>query len=98
MDRAPNGVVRVRANNPSPYTLDGTNTYVVDGRWVIDPGPADEAHIDAIVTAADRIEGIVVTHDHPDHTEGIPLLSSRTGVELSAPDSGPFEVIPTPGH
>jgi glyoxylase-like metal-dependent hydrolase (beta-lactamase superfamily II) len=98
MDRAPNGVVRVRANNPSPYTLDGTNTYVVDGRWVIDPGPADESHIDAVVAAAGDIEGIFVTHDHPDHIEGVPLLESRTGLSLSPPDAGPFEVIPTPGH
>ena len=40
-DRDPEGVVRVRAPNPSALTLDGTNTYVV-GRWVVDPGPADD--------------------------------------------------------
>jgi hypothetical protein len=40
-------VVRVRAPNPSPLTLDGTNTYVVGG-WVVDPGPAVERHLDAV--------------------------------------------------
>jgi glyoxylase-like metal-dependent hydrolase (beta-lactamase superfamily II) len=94
--------VRVRADNPSPYTLDGTNTYVVDGGWVIDPGPADEAHIDAVIDAAGDVAGILLTHDHPDHSEGAPLLSERTGDEVVKPSGGdligPFEAIATPGH
>ena len=48
VDADPEGVVRVRASNPSPLTLDGTNTYVVDGRWVVDPGPADASHLSAV--------------------------------------------------
>ena len=94
--------MRVRADNPSPYTLDGTNTYVVDGGWVIDPGPDDPAHIDAVIAAAGEVKGIVLTHDHPDHAEGAPLLSSKTGVEVVRPSGdshvGPFEAIATPGH
>ena len=65
-DRAPDGVVRVRAANPSPMTLEGTNTYVVGG-WVVDPGPADPAHLDAVLAAAPGgVEGILLTHGHPD--------------------------------
>jgi glyoxylase-like metal-dependent hydrolase (beta-lactamase superfamily II) len=102
-DRAPEGVVRVRAPNPSPYTLDGTNTYVVDG-WVVDPGPADEGHVDRVLDAAGgRIDGIVLTHDHPDHSEGAPALAERAGgLPVERPSGGdrvgPFETIATPGH
>ena len=45
--RHPRGVVALTANNPSPLTLDGTNTYIAAG-WVVDPGPADAAHLDAV--------------------------------------------------
>jgi glyoxylase-like metal-dependent hydrolase (beta-lactamase superfamily II) len=101
-DRQPDGVTRVRANNPSPYTLDGTNTYVVDG-WVVDPGPADEAHLERVVAAAGgTVAGIVLTHDHPDHAEGAPALAERTGVGVERPvgghSVGPFAAIATPGH
>ena len=100
-DRVPDGVVRVRADNPSPLTLDGTNSYVVDG-WVVDPGPADERHLDAIVAAAGEVEGIVLTHGHSDHAEGAEPLAARSGAEVLRPRGGervgPFEVIATPGH
>jgi glyoxylase-like metal-dependent hydrolase (beta-lactamase superfamily II) len=96
----PNGVTRVRASNPSPLTLDGTNTYVVEG-WVIDPGPDDPAHLDAVL-AVGPVEGIVLTHSHPDHAEGAPSLARRAGVEVVQPRGGervgPFEAIATPGH
>jgi glyoxylase-like metal-dependent hydrolase (beta-lactamase superfamily II) len=103
-DRSPDGVVRVRADNPSPYTLDGTNTYVVDGGWVIDPGPRDATHLDAVLAAAGgAIAGIVLTHDHPDHAEGAPLLSERAGgAPVRRPAGGemvgPLRAIATPGH
>jgi glyoxylase-like metal-dependent hydrolase (beta-lactamase superfamily II) len=101
-DRVPDGVTRVRANNPSPYTLDGTNTYVVE-RWVIDPGPDDEQHLDRVMDAADgQVAGIVLTHDHPDHSEGAESLADRAGVDVARPtggeNAGPFEAIATPGH
>jgi glyoxylase-like metal-dependent hydrolase (beta-lactamase superfamily II) len=101
-DRLPDGVARVRAPNPSPLTLDGTNTYVLDG-WVVDPGPADAGHLDAVMDAAgEGMAGIVLTHDHHDHSEGAPELAARAGVEVTRPEGGervgPFEVIATPGH
>jgi glyoxylase-like metal-dependent hydrolase (beta-lactamase superfamily II) len=101
-DRLPGGVARVRAPNPSPLTLDGTNTYVLDG-WVVDPGPADAGHLDAVMDAAgEGVAGIVLTHDHHDHSEGAPELAARAGVEVTRPEGGervgPFEVIATPGH
>ncbi|MEA2466316.1 MAG: hypothetical protein QOJ57_442 [Thermoleophilaceae bacterium] len=100
----PTGVIRVRAPNPSPLTLDGTNTYLAGG-WVIDPGPDDAGHLDAVEAAAAGrgIEGIVLTHSHPDHAEGADALAARAfGVDVVRPSGGdqvgPFEVIATPGH
>jgi glyoxylase-like metal-dependent hydrolase (beta-lactamase superfamily II) len=102
-DRAPPGVVRVRADNPSPITLDGTNSYVVEG-WIVDPGPADEGHLAALLEAAgDEPAGIVLTHAHPDHAEGAPALAELAGeAPIAAPrdgeEVGPFRAIATPGH
>ncbi|MEX2196484.1 MAG: MBL fold metallo-hydrolase [Thermoleophilaceae bacterium] len=101
-ERTPSGVRRVRAGNPSLLTLDGTNTYVAAG-WVIDPGPADSAHLDAVMDAAGgRVEGIVLTHDHADHSEGAPVLSAIAGASVHLPEGdgeiGPFRSIATPGH
>ncbi len=102
-DLDPEGVVRVRAPNPSPLTLDGTNTYVAGG-WVVDPGPANERHLDAVLAAAGgRIDGIVLTHSHPDHADGAGPLAERAGtVPVVAPGEGeqvgPFTAIATPGH
>jgi glyoxylase-like metal-dependent hydrolase (beta-lactamase superfamily II) len=84
-------------------TLDGTNTYVVES-WVIDPGPDDEAHLRAVLDAAGGpLAGIVLTHDHFDHSEGAERLAAMAGgVPVLHPgtgdDGGPFEVVPTPGH
>ena len=96
----PPGVTRIRAQNPSPLTLDGTNTYVAAG-WVVDPGPDDGAHLEAVL-AVGPVEGIVLTHSHSDHAEGAPSLAERAGVEVVRPRGGdhvgPFEAIATPGH
>jgi glyoxylase-like metal-dependent hydrolase (beta-lactamase superfamily II) len=97
-DRDPNGVVRVRAPNPSALTLDGTNTYVV-GTWIVDPGPADRSHLDAVRAAAvDGVEGVVLTHGHADHADG----AAELGVPVLRPGegetAGPFRALATPGH
>jgi glyoxylase-like metal-dependent hydrolase (beta-lactamase superfamily II)/8-oxo-dGTP pyrophosphatase MutT (NUDIX family) len=79
------GVLRLTAPNPGMMTGPGTNTYLVGGGphngWaVIDPGPDDPAHIDAIMRAAPgEIRQILVTHTHRDHSPGAALLKARTG-------------------
>lgn len=73
------GIRRIIARNPSPFTLHGTGTYVL-GRGsvaVIDPGPADPAHIDALLAGlqGERITHVLVTHTHLDHSPGCRLLA-----------------------
>jgi glyoxylase-like metal-dependent hydrolase (beta-lactamase superfamily II) len=97
-DRDPLGVVRVRAPNPSALTLDGTNTYVV-GAWVVDPGPVDEGHLESVRrVAAGGIEGVVLTHSHPDHAEGAASLGAPVTLPLEGETVGPFRALATPGH
>jgi len=83
-------VRRVLCNNPGMMSGPGTNTYLVgiDEVAVIDPGPEDEGHTDAIVGAAgaDAIRWILCTHTHPDHSPGVPALQERTGAEVLAFD------------
>jgi glyoxylase-like metal-dependent hydrolase (beta-lactamase superfamily II) len=77
------GVVRLVANNPSPFTFKGTNTYLIgtDTLAVIDPGPRDSAHTAAIMRAAAGrpITHILITHTHRDHVDGLPDLLAATG-------------------
>lgn len=73
-------VRRLTCPNPGVMTGPGTNTYLVgvDEVAVIDPGPDDEGHLDAIAAAGgDRIRWIVVTHTHPDHSPGAEPLRKR---------------------
>jgi glyoxylase-like metal-dependent hydrolase (beta-lactamase superfamily II) len=97
-DRDPEGIVRVRAPNPSPLTLEGTNTYVV-GHWVVDPGPDDAAHVDAVRAAAGgEVEGVVLTHGHADHAEGAEQLGAPVLRPGEGEEAGPFRALATPGH
>jgi glyoxylase-like metal-dependent hydrolase (beta-lactamase superfamily II) len=79
-------VRRIVAPNPGPFTGPGTNTYLVgiDEVAVIDPGPDDEGHVDAIVGAAmrERIRWIALTHTHPDHWPATKRLADATGAEV----------------
>ena len=61
MSLVPGGVTLILADNPSAMTLEGTNTRVFDDGTVIDPGPDDEAHLEAI-TAVTKIRRILITH------------------------------------
>jgi glyoxylase-like metal-dependent hydrolase (beta-lactamase superfamily II) len=96
--RDPEGVVRIRANNPSALTLDGTNTYVV-GTWVVDPGPDDADHLAAVrAAAAEGIDGVVLTHGHADHAEGAERLGVTVRTPREGETAGPFDALATPGH
>jgi glyoxylase-like metal-dependent hydrolase (beta-lactamase superfamily II) len=82
------GIRRVIAENPSPFTLYGTGTYILGtGKVaVIDPGPADPAHIAAIVAAVEgeTISHILVTHTHMDHSPGCRLLQAQCDAQTYA--------------
>ena len=82
------GIRRIVAENPSPFTLYGTGTYVV-GRGevaVIDPGPADSAHIAMLLEGlqSESISHILVTHTHTDHSPGCRLLQEHTDAKTYA--------------
>jgi glyoxylase-like metal-dependent hydrolase (beta-lactamase superfamily II) len=103
MEGVTRDVERLTAPNPGPMTLQGTNTYVVgrDPAVVIDPGPDDAGHIDAVRAAAEARGGIgtvLLTHYDGDHAEGV----ERLGVEPTRPADGDvvagLTVIATPGH
>ena len=96
-------IARLTAPNPGPMTLEGTNTYLLgsDPCLVIDPGPDDESHAEAIRAAAAQRGGIgavLVTHGHGDHNAGAPLLEAEL-VELADGETyGPLTALATPGH
>ncbi|MEV0944322.1 MBL fold metallo-hydrolase [Micromonospora wenchangensis] len=82
-DRLPQWVTLLRAPNPGPMTLEGTNTWLLRApdaarAVVVDPGPADEGHL-AAVAASGPVGLVLITHGHPDHTEGAPRLSDLLG-------------------
>jgi len=79
------GLVRVTAPNPGMMTGPGTNSYLVGTAEVavVDPGPDEASHVDALVEAGQqRIRWIVVTHTHPDHAPAAAPLAERTGAEV----------------
>lgn len=85
----------VLAPNASPWTLDGTNTWIVgpvsaQSCLVIDPGPDDPVHLDEVIARAEqrgqRISTIALTHGHIDHSEGAASLAARTGAQVRAVD------------
>lgn len=82
LDVPDHAIVGIRADNPGPFTLTGTNSWIVgEGpAWLVDPGPALTGHVDAVVAEIERrggLGGIALTHDHSDHSEAIPLIRRR---------------------
>lgn len=78
-------VRRITAPNPGPMTGFGTNSYLIGEQQVavIDPGPADESHIQAILNACgEQLKWVIATHTHPDHSPAAVALAAATGAEL----------------
>ena len=82
------GVRRVTAPNAGPFTFHGTNTFLIgrDPLAILDPGPADPAHLDALIYAigSARVGHILVSHTHRDHSPGARLLQARTDAPILA--------------
>jgi glyoxylase-like metal-dependent hydrolase (beta-lactamase superfamily II) len=82
------GVRRVTADNPSPFTFHGTNSYLVgtDTLAVIDPGPEDEAHLKALLAAIGGrpVSHVFVSHTHRDHSPLARRLAAATGARVLA--------------
>lgn len=76
----------VRADNPSPLTLTGTNTYLVGDRApvVIDPGPNDAEHLERVLDEAGAPALVVITHRHPDHAAGAEEFAAMARAPLAA--------------
>jgi glyoxylase-like metal-dependent hydrolase (beta-lactamase superfamily II) len=82
-------VLCVRAPNPGPLTLEGTNTWIVgrEPAWVVDPGPMIEEHVQRVLAELQRrggLGGVVLTHDHSDHGEALTGLLARYPAKLAA--------------
>jgi glyoxylase-like metal-dependent hydrolase (beta-lactamase superfamily II) len=84
----PSYATLVRADNPGPMTLEGTNSWVLRGDAgvvVVDPGPDLRQHLDQL-TSYGRVLLILLTHGHADHAQSAALLSHRTGAPVAARD------------
>ncbi|OWY05210.1 MBL fold metallo-hydrolase [Thioclava sp. F1Mire-8] len=101
MEELQPGLRRILAPNPSPMTYTGTCTYVIGTGEVavVDPGPADPAHLQALLDAlasGERVSHILVTHAHLDHSPGARLLAETTGAPILAfgpPEAGRAPVM-----
>ena len=109
-------VLGIRAANPGPFTLSGTNSWIVgrEPAWLIDPGPALVDHVEELRLEIERrggLGGILLTHDHTDHSEGVEAVrllfpdaelgAARGTVDrlLSGGDTvGDITAVATPGH
>ena len=96
-------VLRILAPNPGPMTLEGTNTYVygADPCFVIDPGPDEAAHVEAILAAGEErggIGGFLATHSHDDHVGAASVLDAEVLVPQDGATFGGLRALATPGH
>ncbi|MFL5898140.1 MAG: MBL fold metallo-hydrolase [Solirubrobacterales bacterium] len=96
-------ILKIVAPNPGPMTLEGTNTYLYGGDpcVVIDPGSADEGHLDAIRAAAAERGGIglvLLTHSHGDHIAGADQLEAEVLLPSGGEERFGLRALATPGH
>ncbi|GGJ97092.1 MBL fold metallo-hydrolase [Pilimelia anulata] len=104
-ERLPGWATLVRAPNPGPMTLDGTNTWVLRAApgapaTVVDPGPRDAGHLAAIL-ATGPVAHVLVTHGHHDHVDGLADFLASSGarvVDGGALDGVEVTPLATPGH
>lgn len=81
----------VLAPNPGIMTLDGTNTWILrsgDSSIVVDPGPLDVIHLQAVAAAAGQVRQVLLTHGHLDHSEGARAFGELVGAPVRALDPG----------
>lgn len=96
-------VLRIVAPNPGPMTLEGTNTYIygADPCFVIDPGPENAGHVEAILAAAEERGGVgafLATHSHDDHVGAARVLDAEVLVPEDGATFGGLRALATPGH
>jgi len=75
----------ITAPNPGPFTLDGTQTYLLGETTILDPGPAIDSHVEKLRDAMPRLRTILITHRHGDHAPAAVPLKKATGAEILAP-------------
>jgi glyoxylase-like metal-dependent hydrolase (beta-lactamase superfamily II) len=96
------GVRRLVAPNPGYLTGPGTNSYLLGQQrfLILDPGPPDELHIQRLIQeSAGRVDGVLVTHTHRDHSPAAAVIAARVGAPLigrAAPATGPQDVTFVP--
>ena len=73
------------APNPGPFTLTGTQTYLIGETTILDPGPMIESHVEALRAAMPNLRTILITHRHDDHAPAAVPLKRATGAEIIAP-------------
>jgi glyoxylase-like metal-dependent hydrolase (beta-lactamase superfamily II) len=80
------GVVRVTAPNAGAYTFTGTNSFLLgeESVAIVDPGPDDDSHLRALLSAIGgrKVEAILLTHTHKDHSSLAPKLKAATGAPI----------------
>jgi glyoxylase-like metal-dependent hydrolase (beta-lactamase superfamily II) len=95
-------IVGLRADNPGPFTLSGTNSWIIGDHpgWLVDPGPALSEHVEVTVAELKRrggLGGIALTHDHHDHDAAVPAIRAAFPAAPLAAARGHVDITLTDG-